>query len=67
MPTGGRWRSRSWLSSGGVEVWRVGLNPEKPNVIVSLPVPASETRTPLPIFAALPQLAQSVLARGAGH
>ncbi len=51
----------------GMEVWRVGLNPEKPNLIVSLPVPASETRIPLPVFASLPQLAQSVLARGSGR
>lgn len=49
---------------GGIDVWRVGLQPEAPHLIVSLPIPATETRTPLPIFAALPQLAQTILARG---
>lgn len=49
---------------GGTEVWRVGLRPEAPHLTISLPIPATETKTPLPIFAALPRLAQAVLARG---
>ncbi len=48
---------------GKVGVWRVGLSPEIPQLTVSLPIPSSETKVPLPIFAALPQLAQIVLAR----
>ncbi len=48
---------------GKVDVWRIGLSPEIPQLTVSLPIPSSETRVPLPIFAALPQLAQTVLAR----
>jgi hypothetical protein len=48
---------------GKVDVWRVGLSPEIPQLTVSLPIPSSETRVPLPIFAALPHLAQMVLAR----
>ncbi len=50
-----------------IEVWRVGLRPESPHLTISLPIPASESRTPLPIFAALPQLAQTVRSRGPGH
>jgi hypothetical protein len=46
-----------------MEVWRVGARPETPHLIVSLPVPAAETRTPLPLFTVLPQLAQTVLSR----
>ncbi len=46
------------------EVWRVGLQPEAPHLTISLPVPATETRSPLPIFTMLPQLAQTVLSRG---
>jgi hypothetical protein len=46
-----------------MEVWRVGARPETPHLIVSLPVPATETRTPLPLFTVLPQLAQTVLSR----
>jgi hypothetical protein len=48
----------------GLEVWRVGLGPKAPHLMVSLPVPATETGRPLPIFALLPQLAQAVLSRG---
>jgi hypothetical protein len=48
---------------GKVDIWRVALSPEIPQLTVSLPIPSSETRIPLPIFAALPQLAQTVLAR----
>ena len=46
------------------EVWRVGLHPETPHLTISLPMPATETRSPLPVFALLPQLAQTVLSRG---
>jgi hypothetical protein len=49
------------------DVWRVGLRPEAPHLIVSLPVPATETQKTLPIFTVLPQLARSVLSRGPGH
>jgi hypothetical protein len=47
-----------------LEVWRVGLRPEAPHLTISLPVPATETRSPLPIFPLLPQIAQIVLSRG---
>jgi hypothetical protein len=47
-----------------IEVWRVGLHPETPHLTISLPMPATETRSPLPVFALLPQLAQTVLSRG---
>lgn len=60
----GRAMAREVLSLlGKVEIWRVGLSPEIPQLTVSLPIPSSESRTPLPIFASLPQLAQTVLAR----
>lgn len=49
------------------EVWRVGLRPETPHLTISLPVPATETKGPLPIFSLLPQLAQTVLSRGSGR
>ena len=48
----------------GVTIWRVGLQREAPQLTVSLPVPTTETRPTLPIFAALPQLAKTVIARG---
>lgn len=61
----GRALAREVMSAiGGIDVWRVGLQPEAPHLTVSLPIPVSENRTPLPIFAALPHLAQIVLARG---
>jgi len=46
-----------------VEIWRVGVRPEAPHLTISLPVPATETGSTLPIFAVLPPLAQTVLAR----
>lgn len=49
---------------GRMEIWRVGLRPEAPHLTLSLPVSATETRSPLPIFAVLPQLVQTVLAHG---
>lgn len=61
----GRALAREVMSAmGGIDLWRIGLHPEAPHLTVSLPIPATETRTPLPIFAALPQLAQTILARG---
>ncbi|MBI2000984.1 MAG: hypothetical protein HYS69_07375 [candidate division NC10 bacterium] len=64
----GRALARAVMSAiGGMDVWRVGLQPEAPHLILSLPVPATETRTPLPIFATLSQLAQTVLPRGPGR
>ena len=49
------------------EIWRVGLRPEAPQLTISLPVPATEAQSTLPIFALLPQLARTVLSRGPGH
>ena len=49
---------------GRVVVWRVGLRPETPHLIISLPVPTTEIQKTLPIFTILPQLARSVLSRG---
>jgi hypothetical protein len=46
-----------------IEVWRVGVRGEAPHLTISLPVPATETRSPLPIFTVLPRLAQTVLSR----
>jgi hypothetical protein len=48
----------------GLEIWRVGLRPEAPHLTISLPVPATQTQSTLPIFTILPQLARSVLSRG---
>lgn len=45
-----------------VPIWRIGLQSQTPQLTVSLPVPTTETRPTLPIFAALPQLAETVLA-----
>ena len=50
-----------------MEIWRVGLHPEAPHLTISLPLPATETRSPLPIFTVLPQLVQTVLSRGSRH
>jgi hypothetical protein len=44
-----------------IEVWRVGLHPEAPHLTISMPVPATETRSTLPVFGLLPQLAKTVL------
>jgi hypothetical protein len=48
----------------GVEVWHVRVRNKAPQLTISLPVPASETRVPLPIFPLIPQLASIILARG---
>ena len=63
----GRALAREVLSViGPTDVWRVGLRPEAPHLTVSFPVPASESRVPLPIFAALPHIARTILSRGRG-
>lgn len=49
---------------GGVEVWRVGLRYEAPQLSIGLPVPATEVEPTLRGFAVLPQVARTVLARG---
>jgi hypothetical protein len=46
-----------------IEVWRVGLHQEAPHLTISMPVPATETRSTLPVFGLLPQLAKTVLTR----
>ncbi len=48
----------------GVEIWRVRVRNKPPQISVSLPIPVSETRVPLPVFTQLSRLAQLVLARG---
>jgi hypothetical protein len=47
----------------GTDVWQVRVRHKEPQLVVSLPVPASETRVPLPIFTLLPQLVDCALAR----
>jgi hypothetical protein len=47
----------------GFEIWRVRVRNKDPQLSLSLPVPAAETRSRLPIFALLPQVAQTVLSR----
>jgi hypothetical protein len=44
----------------GLDVWRVQVRQKAPQLTVSLPIPATETRVPLPIFGLLPQLAKNV-------
>jgi hypothetical protein len=48
----------------GMEVWCVRVRNKAPQLTISLPVPASETRVPLPVFPLVPQLANLILARG---
>ena len=48
----------------GVHVWRVRVRNKAPQLTISLPVPAAETRVPLPVFPLVPQLAELILARG---
>lgn len=48
----------------GVEVWRVRVRNKAPQLTIGLPIPATETRTPLPVFPLIPQLADIILARG---
>lgn len=48
----------------GLEIWGVRVRNKEPQLTVSLPVPAPETRVPLPVFPLLPHLAQLVLSGG---
>ena len=48
----------------GVDVWRVRVRNKAPQLTISLPIPAAETRVPLPVFPLIPQLADIILARG---
>jgi hypothetical protein len=48
----------------GVDVWRVRVRNKAPQLTISLPIPADETRVPLPVFPLVPQLAEIILARG---
>ncbi len=48
----------------GMELWRVRVRNKAPQLTISLPIPASETRVPLPIFPLIPRLADLILARG---
>lgn len=48
----------------GVDVWRVRVRNKAPQLTISLPVPATETRVPLPVFPLVSQLAETILARG---
>jgi hypothetical protein len=48
----------------GLEVWGVRVRNKEPHLTVSLPIPASETRVPLPVFPLLSHLARLVLAGG---
>ena len=45
----------------GLEVWRIRVRNTEPQLSVSVPVPAQETRVPLPVFSLLPQAASLVL------
>ncbi len=49
----------------GVDVWRVRVRNKAPQLTISLPIPADETRVPLPVFPLVPRLAEIILARGA--
>jgi hypothetical protein len=48
----------------GIDVWRVRVRNKAPQLTISLPIPATETRVPLPVFPLIPQLAHIILARG---
>jgi hypothetical protein len=50
----------------GLDVWQLRVRHKEPQIVVSLPVPVSETRVPLPIFRLLPELVECVTARGRG-
>jgi hypothetical protein len=47
----------------GLDVWRIRVRDGVPQLSISLPVPAAETRVPLPVFPLLPQLAEMILER----
>jgi hypothetical protein len=46
-----------------VEVWSVRVRNQAPQLTISLPVLAAETRVPLPVFPLVPQRAEMFLAR----
>jgi hypothetical protein len=48
----------------GIEVWRLRIRNKAPHLSISLPLPATEQRVPLPVFTLLPQLAALAAARG---
>jgi hypothetical protein len=47
-----------------LEIWGVRVRNKEPQLTVSLPLPVTETRVPLPIFPLLAHLAQLILAGG---
>ncbi|MCX5736370.1 MAG: hypothetical protein NTW68_18975 [candidate division NC10 bacterium] len=51
----------------GLEIWGVRVRNKEPQLTVSLPLPVTETRVPLPIFPLLAHLAQLILAGGFSH
>ena len=51
----------------GLEIWGVRVRNKEPQLVVSLPVPATETRVPLPVFPLLSHVAQFILAGGFSH
>lgn len=48
----------------GLDVWRLRIRNKTPHLSVSLPLPATEHRVPLPVFTLLPRLAALAAARG---
>ncbi len=54
---------RVLVELGRLELWRVGLRAEAPQLSIGLPVPPSEKGKTLPVFAALPAVSRLVLAR----
>jgi hypothetical protein len=51
----------------GTEVWRLRIRNKTPHLSVSLPLPVSEQRVPLPVFTLLPQIAALAAAAGQGQ
>jgi hypothetical protein len=49
----------------GLDIWRVRVRNKPPQLTISLPIPAKESRVPLPVFPLIPQLATAILARRA--
>jgi hypothetical protein len=45
----------------GLDVWRVRLRPDAPQLAINVPILPSETRVPLPVVQALPAVARAVL------
>ena len=51
-----------------LNLWRVRVRNKTPQLTISLPVLATETRVPLPVFPLIPQIAHLILAgRGTDH